>query len=169
MNPEKKPHLAFKLWLETEEGYVFGPGIYSLLCKVEEKGTLKEAAINLGMSYRYAWGLLKKAEDKLGAPLTLTYKGGREGGGGAVLTDQGQKLIKEFELLRDSLKRSSIDIGKSNFLVATIESILNEDNNKIVTLNVKNQMLKVNVPPNENFKINDKMKIRISFIEPIKL
>ena len=53
---------AFKIWLETDDGYVFGPGVYALLLKVKEKGTLKEAASSLEMSYRYAWGLIKKAE-----------------------------------------------------------------------------------------------------------
>jgi molybdenum-dependent DNA-binding transcriptional regulator ModE len=39
-----KPKPAFKLWLETEEGFVFGPGVEALLRKVIEKGTLKEAS-----------------------------------------------------------------------------------------------------------------------------
>jgi len=78
-----KPRPAFKVWLETEEGYVFGPGVYSILRKVDETGTLKEAAKSLGMSHKFAWGLVRKGEETLGQPLISSHKGGRAGGGGA--------------------------------------------------------------------------------------
>ena len=108
MSDPSKPRPMFKFWLETDEGYVFGPGVYSLLKKVEETGTLKEAAETLSMSYRFAWGLVKKAEAKLGQPLIHAHKGGRAGGGGAELTDLGQQYLEEFakiELLIDELSR----------------------------------------------------------------
>jgi len=91
---------AYKLWLETDEGYVFGPGVYSLLRKIEEKGTLKEATASLGMSYRYAWGLIKKAEEKLGKPLISATKGGRHGGGSTEITELGRRYVRDFERLR---------------------------------------------------------------------
>jgi molybdenum-dependent DNA-binding transcriptional regulator ModE len=34
---------CFKLWLETEDGYVFGQGSFELLHGIQEKGTLKRA------------------------------------------------------------------------------------------------------------------------------
>jgi len=87
---------TYKLWLETKEGYVFGEGSLELLRKIEEVGTLSGAAEALGMSYRHAWGVIKKIESRIGGPLLRTRKGGREGGGGAELTETGQRLIKEF-------------------------------------------------------------------------
>ncbi|MGD0803178.1 MAG: LysR family transcriptional regulator [Candidatus Bathyarchaeia archaeon] len=102
-----KPHPEFKVWIETDDGYVFGPGVYSLLKRVNEVGTLKEAAIQLGMSYRYAWGLIRKAEEKLGEPLLLAHKGGRSGGGGAELTERGKHFLIEFQRLRDQMTRAS--------------------------------------------------------------
>jgi molybdate transport repressor ModE-like protein len=102
-----KPHPEFKVWMETDDGYVFGPGVYSLLKMVNEVGTLKEAAIQLGMSYRYAWGLIRKAEEKLGEPLLLAHKGGRSGGGGAELTERGKHFLVEFQRLRDQMTRAS--------------------------------------------------------------
>jgi molybdate transport repressor ModE-like protein len=102
-----KPHPAFKVWMETEDGYVFGPGVYSLLKKVMEVGTLKEASTELGMSYRYAWGLIRKAEEKLGEPLLVAHKGGKSGGGGAELSDRGKSFLVEFESLREQLRRAS--------------------------------------------------------------
>lgn len=101
-----KPHPAFKVWMETEDGYVFGPGVYSLLNKVMELGTLKEASTELGMSYRYAWGLIRKAEEKLGESLLSAHKGGKAGGGGAELTKRGKEFLHEFEILRDQMRRA---------------------------------------------------------------
>ena len=100
-----KPHPAFKVWMETDDGYVFGPGVYSLLKRIMEVGTLKEAATELGMSYRYAWGLIKKAEEKLGEPLLTAHKGGRSGGGGAELTERGEQFLVEFQKLREQIIR----------------------------------------------------------------
>jgi molybdate transport repressor ModE-like protein len=96
-----EPKPAFKLWLETEDGYVFGPGIYTLLIAIDRTGTLKEASQQLGMSYRYAWGLIKKAEEKLGEPLIQASKGGRLGGGSSRITETGTMYIKDFERIQD--------------------------------------------------------------------
>lgn len=98
---------AYKLWLETDEGHVFGPGVYSLLRKIDEKGTLKEAAASLGMSYRYAWGLIKKAEEKLEEPLISATKGGRHGGGSTEITELGRRYIRDFERFRRMLDEVS--------------------------------------------------------------
>lgn len=107
MSDSSKLKPAFKAWLETEEGYVFGPGVYSLLKKVRETGTLKDAAESLGMSYRFAWGLVKKAEHKIGRPLIHAHKGGRAGGGGAEITDLGLQFLEEFSKMENLIDRIS--------------------------------------------------------------
>jgi molybdate transport system regulatory protein len=111
-----KPHPNFKVWMETDDGYVFGPGVYSLLKKIMEVGTLKEASIELGMSYRYAWGLIRKAEEKLGEPLLSAHKGGKSGGGGAELTESGKRFLKEFENISEKMK--VVSKSSSRFLVS---------------------------------------------------
>lgn len=103
----EKARPAFKLWLETDEGYVFGPGVYNLLIKIQEAGTLKQASADLGMSYRYAWGLLKKAEEKLGEPLIEATKGGRQGGGSTQITILGEHFIDDFEKIMAILNQAS--------------------------------------------------------------
>jgi len=95
-----EPRPASKIWLETSEGYVFGPGVYNLLKAIKEKGTLKEASQSLNMSYRYAWGLIKKAEEKLEAPLIEATKGGRQGGGSSKITQLGEHYIEDFEKIQ---------------------------------------------------------------------
>ncbi len=107
MSESIKPRPAFKVWLETDEGFVFGPGVYRLLRKIEETGTLKEAAESLGMSYRFAWGLVRKAEEKIGHPLITAYKGGKAGGGGAELTEVGHQFLDEFSKIETVVSQLS--------------------------------------------------------------
>ena len=119
----------FKVWLETDDGFVFGPGVYSLLRRVRETGTLKEAAESLEMSYRYAWGLVKKAEGTLGQPLLHTHKGGRAGGGGTELTEIGQQFLEEFSKIGRLLNILSEDpemldhLSEMSYLEAEVTKI----------------------------------------------
>jgi molybdate transport repressor ModE-like protein len=131
MTPPKITHPAFKMWLETEDGYVFGPGVYSILRKIQEKGTLKESAGALGMSYRYAWGLIRKAEETLGEPLVSAYKGGSHGGGGAELTETALRFIGDFEKLRATMEALSVD---GNVYTATVKSVSEGRGGSVLTL-----------------------------------
>ena len=144
---------ASKIWLETDDGYVFGPGVYSLLKAIQEKGTLKDASQSLGMSYRYAWGLIKKAEEKLGAPLIEATKGGRRGGGSSHITELGAHFIDDFELIqktwqefRDHYRNSAVVnakiVSKDDELVLQIEDEIYLPNSPSY---VENQRLKVRV------------------------
>ena len=90
-------HPNLKLWIYSEgsEG-VFGHGKVRLLEEIDHRGSLCEAAKALSMSYRKAWGDLKKAEACLQVHLIETTRGG-QGGGNTVLTDQGRQLIKAYK------------------------------------------------------------------------
>lgn len=130
-----KPHPAFKVWMETDDGYVFGPGVYSLLKKVMEVGTIKEASTDLGMSYRYAWGLIRKAEEKLGEPLLVAHKGGKSGGGGAELSERGKSFLVEFESLREQLRRAS-EASTHDFITGTVKEVKKTAKDTEITIRV---------------------------------
>lgn len=100
----------FKLWLETEDGYVFGPGSFELLHGIQEKGNLKAIAEGLNMSYRHAWGIIKEIEETLGEPILVTHRGGKVGGGGAELTQTGKELLETYLKLESDLKQVFSDI-----------------------------------------------------------
>ena len=89
----------YKLWFERDGEYIFGPGACAILQAVHEEGTITRGAEKLGMSYRYAWGVIKKIEKKLGIRVVETFKGGTVGGGGAKVTEYGLQLIKAFSKL----------------------------------------------------------------------
>jgi len=92
---------AYKFWLETKEGYIFGKGAFELLQRIQETKTLSGGAKALGMSYRHAWGIIKEIEKRIGKPLLRTYKGGKIGGGGAELTQTGKNLIKTYLIYKN--------------------------------------------------------------------
>lgn len=74
-----------------------------LLQKVDELGTLSDAAKALRMSYRHAWGMIRRAEEVLGEPLLRFWKGGRSGGGGAQITKSGREMLNEYLRLKREL------------------------------------------------------------------
>jgi molybdate transport repressor ModE-like protein len=143
MSSSSKAKPSFKIWLETEEGYVFGPGVYSLLKKISETGTLKGAAETLGMSYRFAWGLLKKAEERLGEPLVESHKGGRSGGGGFEITNIGRRFLREFSEMERVMKRLSEEaesLEKPKFVTsieAEVIEVKQRGDRVVITLQVE--------------------------------
>ena len=79
----------------------FGEGPWRLLRLVEEKGSLRSAALSMDMAYTKALKLLKNAEAALGFPLPMRAAGGRDGGGSA-LTPEGKEWLTRYEAYRDA-------------------------------------------------------------------
>ncbi|MBU7006603.1 winged helix-turn-helix domain-containing protein [Phosphitispora fastidiosa] len=91
-----------KIWLEKDEQPVFGRGLLCLLTLIRQHGSIRRAAEDLGMSYRQAWGSIKKAESRLGVKLLIKHVGG-ESGGGAQLTDEARQLMLKYgDFMRDA-------------------------------------------------------------------
>lgn len=102
----KKLRARFKLWLSTRdiEG-VFGDGKWRLLKAIENTGSLTSASESLRISYRKAWGDLKKAQDALNIALVEKQRGGIRGGQTA-LTEQGKKWVKAYTRFRDDIEKA---------------------------------------------------------------
>ncbi|MBQ9967239.1 MAG: LysR family transcriptional regulator [Oscillospiraceae bacterium] len=86
-----------KVYLLDEQGQrFFGDGPCRLLHLVEETGSLRKAAEEMGMAYTKAMKLIKQAEAAVGEPLTRRIIGGKEGGGSCV-TECGKELMARYE------------------------------------------------------------------------
>ena len=79
----------------------FGEGPLRLLRTLERTGSLRSAAMEMGMAYSKATKILKQAEAGLGFALTTRSAGGRDGGGSA-LTPEGKRWLDTYEAYRDA-------------------------------------------------------------------
>ncbi len=104
-----------RIWIESEQGVFLGEGRVHLLKAISNTGSLSKAANSLDMSYKKAWNLVNSMNKVSQEPLVTTATGGK-GGGGASLTQYGQKVIETFdtinqkcwEFLDNELKKVSL-------------------------------------------------------------
>ncbi len=105
--------IKYKIWLQ-DEGRTFGKGIHNLLIGVKNKGSLSEAAKNMGMSYNKAHNLIKSAGKRLGFELLVSKSGGNKGGG-SFLTEEAENFIKEYDKFFMECDKSLQDIFSKYF------------------------------------------------------
>ncbi|RLD58913.1 MAG: hypothetical protein DRI97_02225 [Bacteroidetes bacterium] len=95
--------LNYKLWLSSLSGEgIISEEVYTLLLGIRDKGSLKAASDDAGISYRKSWGDIKKAESLLGYELTEKTRGGKEGGQ-SLLTPAALKLLEAYAALQQKL------------------------------------------------------------------
>jgi molybdate transport system regulatory protein len=88
-----------KLWVERDGKLVLSDYRVRLLRLIDETGSLSDAAQELGLSYRRAWGKVKEIERNLGIKLLESAAGG-PGGGGSILTPEARALVERYERFR---------------------------------------------------------------------
>lgn len=82
----------------------FGEGPLHLLKAIEETGSLRAAALSMGMAYTKALKILARAERALGFPLTIRTIGGKSGGGSSI-TPEGKEFLARYEAYREACMR----------------------------------------------------------------
>ena len=111
---EKNLRPKFKLWLSSPEAEgIFGDGKWRLLKAVSLEGSLLAATQCLKISYRKAWGDLRKAEQRLGERLVEKHRGGAEGGT-ALLTETGKAWLKAYAGFRSDVEKAVSEAFTSN-------------------------------------------------------
>ncbi|MCK5861937.1 MAG: LysR family transcriptional regulator [Candidatus Hydrogenedentes bacterium] len=91
-----------RLWLSLSNEGVFGRGKWLLLDAIHKRGSLQAAANALDISYRKAWGDLRKAEQALGILLVERHRGGRTGGDSS-LTPEGKRWWQEYARFQEEV------------------------------------------------------------------
>jgi molybdate transport system regulatory protein len=109
--PEFK--LNGRIWIETPDGKVLGHGRVELLERIKASGSIRQAALQMKMSYKQAWDLINHMNENLGSPVVISHRGGK-GGGNAVLTENGLKVIEQFHSLHNMFQE---------FLIASSNNI----------------------------------------------
>ncbi len=114
----------FRIYIDMlSQKRISGEHLFSLLEHIMLYGSISRAAVQTGVSYRYAWGLLQEAEKNLDLLLVEKQAGGYAGGG-AVLTSEGKDMLEEYKLLK-----TNIDHSLELFLdkIGYMEAIKKED------------------------------------------
>ena len=88
-------HVTLSIRFFTDQK-CFGPGVATLLHRVEEQHSLRSAALSMEMAYSKAWKIIRTAEQCLGTPLLHSSTGGKNGGG-AVLTEAAKSLLALYD------------------------------------------------------------------------
>jgi len=91
-----------KFWIENKGEVVLGGGKTALLLAVDRFGSIQRAADEFGMSYRHAWGAIRRIEKRAGFKIVDTKLGGKEGGG-ARLTPRGKVFVDRMDVLLNDL------------------------------------------------------------------
>lgn len=74
----------------------YGPGVQKLLSFIGQTGSLQQACLHMDISYSKGRKMIKQLEQQLGFPVVQRWAGG-SGGGGSVLTENGEKLLDSYE------------------------------------------------------------------------
>jgi len=105
---EKLPGEAYseniraRFWITGDHSGYVGIGRVQLLEKIEEFGSMNQAAKSMGMSYKKAWKLIEELNTMYDEPLIVKAVGGKAGGG-SIVTPRGKKLITEFRVVEKEL------------------------------------------------------------------
>jgi molybdate transport system regulatory protein len=94
------------LALRSDGRLLVGRDRIAVLEAVSQHGSLTSAAKALGYSYKAAWDAIAAINNLLPTPAVISRAGGTRGGG-ALVTEEGHRLIIAFRRLEEKLSRIS--------------------------------------------------------------
>ncbi|MNE16639.1 Molybdenum-pterin-binding protein MopA [compost metagenome] len=92
-----------RIWIDTPNGKVLGHGRIELMERIHASGSIRQAALQMKMSYKQAWDLVKYINENIGEPIILSQRGGK-GGGKAIITERGLKIIGQYRELQENFR-----------------------------------------------------------------
>lgn len=96
------------LTLRLQQRLFADPRRISLLKQIAQTGSISQGAKNAGISYKSAWDAINEMNQLSEQSLVDRATGGK-GGGGAVLTRYGQRLIQLYDLLAQ-IQQKAFDV-----------------------------------------------------------
>ena len=128
---------------------------YQLLQSILDYGSLTKAAKEIKVSYRTALNYIEKMEMALDVKIVNTTKGGKGGGGGTSLTDDGYSILKECKKIN-----AIMELHKD---VNEIEAEIVDVNLEKGVMTIKMNQFEINAPLNRNYELGDKILALISY------
>ena len=104
-----KAVIRIHAWIESDKGMILGPGRAKLIENIESCGSLQNAAKKIGISYRAAWGRIKKTEEVLGYKLLDKTPGGYR------LSERGRDLHRKYLAWYRKVESYALEESKAIF------------------------------------------------------
>ncbi|TSD64047.1 LysR family transcriptional regulator [Inquilinus sp. KBS0705] len=92
-----------RIWLETANGKLLGKGRVELLERIQQSGSLRQAAVQMKMSYRQAWDMVNQMNLQFSSPVLILNRGGK-GGGSAQVTEKGLQVVAQFHAINKKFR-----------------------------------------------------------------
>lgn len=108
----KKYSVGFRIWINAEDAHFIDSERVKLLEHVKNTGSITKGAKAIKMSYRHAWQMIDGMNKIADKPLVEKILGGK-GGGGARVTERGEKAIKAYYKLEDKIMKLSKKLSKT--------------------------------------------------------
>ena len=128
---------------------------FQLLESILDTGSLTDAAKSINVSYRTALNYIDKIESSLDVKIVSTTKGGKGGGGGTSLTEEGYSILKECKKIN-----AIMELHKE---VNEIESEIVAIDDAKGVMTIKMHDFQINAPLNRNYEVGDKLLALISY------
>jgi molybdate transport system regulatory protein len=104
--PEGKDKAILSLRIDFAEGRRLGPGKVLLLEAVNEHGSISAAGRAIGMSYKRAWDLIDEMNQIFASAVVDSKSGGKQGGG-ATLTELGQRVVAAYRKMEEQAAKAN--------------------------------------------------------------
>ncbi|MBC8053818.1 MAG: LysR family transcriptional regulator [Sphingobacteriaceae bacterium] len=109
-----------RVWIDSADGAFLGYGRIELLEKIGQLGSIRQAALEMKISYKQAWELIEQMNNRNEKPLIVSKRGGK-GGGSALLTPEGKQLIALFNSFNKEFQTFLVDqTQKLSTLLASV-------------------------------------------------
>ncbi|WP_409200243.1 TOBE domain-containing protein [Methanobrevibacter sp. DSM 116169] len=149
-----KAGVEYKINLE-DKSFLLDRKKYKLLDNINTSGSITEAAILTGISYRTALNHIDKIEDSLGIEIVNSKKGGHGGGGNTSLSEEGFSILKECKKINAIMELHRY----VNEIEGTVKKI---DPSKGIMI-IKMKDIEINIPLKKNYAIGDKILALINY------
>lgn len=138
---------------------------FKLLEGILNTGSITDASKLIDVSYRTALNYINKIETALNVSVVSTSKGGKGGGGGAILTPEGRSILKECKKI-NAIMQLHRDVNE----IETVVSDIDEDKG---VMELTKNSLSIKIPLDRSYALGDKILALISYdnifimLEPI--